>query len=88
MAKRKTKSPPSTSKKWVDVRLNSPDHVRRLLTKLINMTMNKAIKEDRLRAVTYSTQTILKAFEITIIERKLEKIWQGIDEIRQNNKEN
>jgi hypothetical protein len=87
MVKRKTKSPPPTSKKWVDVRLNSPDHVRRLLTKLINMTMNNAIKEDRLRAVTYSCQTILKVFELTIIEKKLEKIVQGIDEIRQNNKE-
>ena len=85
MAKRKTKSPPPASKNWVDVRITSPDHVRRLLTKLINMTMSNAIKEDRLRAVTYSCQTILKVFELTIVEKQLEKIEQGIDEIRQQN---
>ena len=41
MAKKKTKSSPPTPKKWVDVRLNSPDHVRRLLAKLINSTNKK-----------------------------------------------
>jgi hypothetical protein len=88
MSKEKTKTSPPTPKKRRGVRINRPDDVRRLLSKLINKTLVDETPTDTLRAVSYACQTILKVFELCLIEKKLEQIEVKLDEIRQENKKN
>ena len=80
-----TKPPPGPVKKRLGIRLNRPDDVRRLLARLINETLTGDTGTDTLRAISYAAQTLLRVFEISIIERKLDQIEQGINEIRQQN---
>lgn len=68
--------PPQGKKRGV--RLNKPQDVRRLLSRLINQTMRDEISIELLKGVTYACNTILKSLEagelsdrLTAIERKL-----------------
>jgi hypothetical protein len=86
MTKRKTKAPPPGPSKRPGVRLNRPDDVRRLLSRLINQTMADEVTTDKLRAISYACQTVLKVFELSMIEQRFAEIERGIDEIRQQTK--
>ena len=56
------------------VRLNKPQDVRRLLSRLINEALRKEIDTDLLRAVTYACTNILKSFEAGELEERLTKV--------------
>jgi hypothetical protein len=70
-SKDKVKTPPEEQIKRRGVRLNRPQDVRRLLSRCINQTLNDDMSTDKLRAISYSCQTILKVFEISEVERRL-----------------
>ena len=79
----KTKKTPIPKKRGV--RLQRADDVRRLLTRLINDTLNNKLDEKTLRAVTYSAQTVLHVFELILFEQRVDQIEAAIDEIRKSN---
>lgn len=56
MTTQKTKKTPTPAKKR-GVRLRSPDDVRRLLSRLINATLEEKLDEKKLRAVPVSICT-------------------------------
>lgn len=56
------------------VRLNKPQDVRRLLSRLINQAINGEINTDLLRAVTYAAAMILKSIETGELSERLTKI--------------
>ncbi len=56
------------------VRLNKPQDVRRLLSRLINQTLAGSLEPDVLRCITYATSMILKSLEIGELEQRLSQI--------------
>jgi hypothetical protein len=56
------------------VRLNKPQDVRRLLSRLINQAMRGEIDVDLLRAVTYASSMILKSLEVGELSDRLGEI--------------
>lgn len=56
------------------VRLNSPQSVRRLLSRLINQCIRGEINTDLLRAITYASSMILKSLELAELSDRLERI--------------
>jgi hypothetical protein len=79
MNKKKAKAPPAPPKKRRGVRINHPDDVRRLLAKLINETLVDDTKANTLRAVSYACQTLLKVFELELIEKRIDRIEEAIN---------
>ncbi len=69
MTKIKTTNP--TPKQRRGVRLRKPSDIRRLLNKCINQTLTEEMETDRLRAISYCCQVILKIYEIDEIESRL-----------------
>ena len=53
------------------IRLNRAQDVRRLLSRLVNQTLQGGLETDVLRAVTYSCSMILKSLEIGELEDRL-----------------
>ena len=72
MKTNKNKGGPGGTKRGV--RLNRPQDVRRLLSRLINEALQEEINTDLLRAVTYACTNILKSFEAGELEERLTKI--------------
>jgi hypothetical protein len=74
----KTKKPGKTRTderiKRLGIRLNKPDDVRRLLARGINQVLGDELSTDKLRAISYAAQTILKVFELVSIEGRLDRI--------------
>jgi hypothetical protein len=66
-------------------RFNRPDDVRRLLQRGINQTLKDELSTDKLRAISYAAQTILKVFELTVLEERLGRIEAILTERRQRN---
>jgi hypothetical protein len=64
--------------KRVGIRLNKPDDVRRLLARGINQVLGDELSTDKLRAISYAAQTILKVFELISMEERLVKIEEAI----------
>lgn len=56
------------------VRLNKPQDVRRLLSRLVNETISGKMETDRLRAITYACSMILKSLETGELAERLLKI--------------
>lgn len=56
------------------VRLNSPQAIRRLLSKLINQAINGEIDVDLLRGVTYAASMVLKSLETGELSERLKAI--------------
>ena len=56
------------------VRLNRPQDVRRLLSRLVNETIQGKRDNDTLRACTYACTAILKCFEVGEMEERLTKL--------------
>lgn len=73
MTTKKVKNTPPTRKN-PKVRINKPHDVKRLLTRGINDTLVDDMTTDKLRAISYACQTILKVFEIVNMEERLQRI--------------
>lgn len=56
------------------VRLNKPQDVRRLLSRLVNQAIAGEISTDLLRGCTYACHAILKSLEIGELEDRLKEI--------------
>ena len=56
------------------VRLNKPQDVRRLLSRLVNQTISGNMETDTLRAITYACSMILKSLEVGELSDRLTKI--------------
>ena len=56
------------------VRLNRPQDVRRLLSRLVNQVLKGEVEPEVLRVVTYASQTILKSLEVGELAERLDKI--------------
>jgi len=54
--------------------LNSPQAVRRMLSRLVNETLRGELDTDTLRAVTYAANTILKCFETGELSDRLQAL--------------
>ena len=74
MTKRKTKEPPGEPKKRPCVRINRPCDVKRLLTRCINQALTDELSTDKLRAISYAAQCLLKVFELDSLEKRLDRI--------------
>ena len=72
MKSTKCEKPPG--RKRIGVRINHPDDVRRLLAKEINFLLRDETTTDKLRAISYACQTILKVFELLTFEDRLKQI--------------
>ena len=77
-AKKKGKTPTDERIKRVGIRLNKPDDVRRLLARGINQVLGDELSTDKLRAISYAAQTILKVFELTLLEQRLTRIEEAL----------
>jgi hypothetical protein len=64
--------------KRLGIRLNKPDDVRRLLARGINQVLGDELSTDKLRAISYAAQTILKVFELTTLEERLARIEEAL----------
>lgn len=64
--------------KRLGIRLNKPDDVRRLLARGINQVLGDELSTDKLRAISYAAQTILKVFELTTLETRLARIEEAL----------
>ena len=82
MKKGKTETPPPGDKKRPRVHLKRPDDVRRLLSRLINQTMTNEFETEKLRAISYSCQVVLKCFEIDLVQQPIAEIRRDIEELR------
>lgn len=71
---KKPQTPPTSKKKRPKVRIDKPYDVKRLLNKEINALLIDETTTDKLRAITYAAQTILKVFEIVLMEERLGRI--------------
>ena len=60
------------------VRLNKPQDVRRLLSRLINQSLRDEIDTDLLRAVTYSCSIILKSLEVGELADKISELEEKV----------
>jgi len=60
------------------VRLNKPQDVRRLLSRLINLTLKKDLDVDVLRGITYSCSMVLKSLEVGELADRLERLEQAM----------
>ena len=79
MKKGKTKKPPGEEpKKRPCVRINRPYDVKRLLTRCVNQTLKDELSTDKLRAVSYACQCILKVFELVTLEERLCRIEEAL----------
>ena len=67
-------SPEGGLKKRPKVRIDKPWDVKRLLNKEINSLLVNETTTDKLRAISYACQTILKVFELVSIEERLNRI--------------
>jgi len=76
--KKKTNIPGEGPIKRLGFRLNRPDDVRRLLQRGINDTLGDKLSTDKLRAISYAAQTILKVFELTTLEERLARIEEAL----------
>ncbi len=56
------------------VRLNKPQDIKRLLSRLINQAISGKINTDLLRAVTYAASMILKSLEVGELSERLKSI--------------
>jgi len=56
------------------VRLNRPQDVRRLLSRLVNQTISGNMETDSLRAITYACSMILKSLETGELSERLKVI--------------
>ncbi len=56
------------------VRLNKPQDVRRLLSKLVNQTISGDMETDSLRAVVYACSMILKSLEVGELSERLKSL--------------
>ena len=56
------------------VRLNKPQDVRRLLSRLINQAMVGEIDLDLLRGVTYASSMVLKSLELGEFSDRLDEV--------------
>ena len=72
--KKTTDTPGDNPIRRAGIRLNKPDDVRRLLSRGINQVLGDELSTDKLRAISYSAQTILKVFELVSIEERLDRI--------------
>jgi len=66
--------------KRLGIRLNKPDDVRRLLARGINQVLGDELSTDKLRAISYAAQTILKVFELTTLEERLAQIEEALNQ--------
>ncbi len=60
------------------VRLNRPQDVRRLLSRLVNESLRHEIENDQLRVISYTCGMILKSFEIGELADRIEKVEESI----------
>lgn len=56
------------------VYLRAPEDVRRLLSRIVNDTVNEKVSTDVCRAVAYSCNILLRALEATDMEKRLEAL--------------
>jgi|GEM_PF-6846640 len=77
--KKKQRPPGGVPEKRPCVRINRPHDVKRLLTRCINQTLKDELTTDKLRAVSYACQGLLKVFELTVIEERLARIEEAIN---------
>jgi hypothetical protein len=79
MSKDKTENTRKDARlKRLGIRLNKPDDVRRLLARGINQVLGDTLSTDKLRAISYAAQTILKVFELTTLEERLARIEEAL----------
>ncbi len=57
-----------------NVRLNKPDDVRRLISRIINELRADTINENKARAMGYLCNCLLKAMETTELAERLERL--------------
>jgi hypothetical protein len=56
------------------VRLNKPQDVRRLLSRLVNQVISGDMETDTLRAITYACSMILKSLETGELSERLKTL--------------
>lgn len=61
-----------------DVRLNSPQGVNRLLSRVANALIQDEIPESRARAITYVCTVILRSQELGELEERLIELEEAI----------
>jgi len=69
---------PPEGKQRRGLRLNDAIDVKRLLNRCINETLWNKMTTDKLRAVSYACQTVLKVFELTTLEQRLARIEEAL----------
>ena len=60
------------------VRLNKPQDVRRLLSRLVNQTISGKMETDSLRAITYACSMILKSLETGELSERIAQMEEKI----------
>jgi hypothetical protein len=71
MASTKAKPPQRTK-----IHLKRLPDIRRLLNRCINENLQGTMDNDKLRAITYATQSMAKVFELLDVERRLDRLEQ------------